>query len=389
MKRESATRLNSARLFQTACAVLVMALFVNRTCADNLVINGDFSWQLIGTTATKSGAGGQADSTTFSNWRLFTVDATNGTSLSGTIVSNPVNGGAAMRLDYIQAGPAPSDRGFDRETCRMPVAYRQGYEVSFVAACVSGSTNLQVVLPEFKNDHSFTGQQVVKTVSVTNASLQRYIYHWTPLNSATVEMGTSFKPLLTGTNLTMSVLIDDVRVSPVSVYNGSFETEPAGSAVTLTNKTAVNNTTTFSAWRVFSVGTAPTVDDLVATLVTNASDGSVAMRLSWIGRGGQDHALDNDNAKNPYVQYGTNYTLAFDAAYVSGSTNLLVTGQPPLLLRFHIKYKYFNYFIFTAARKSLSHFLEPGHPPPRRMSRPRQGSSLIDFNQLGMLYAIE
>lgn len=331
-----------------------MALGTCVARAENLVINGDFSWQAIGTMATKSGAGGQADSTTFSNWRLFTVNATNGTYLRGTIVSNPVVGGVAMRLDYVRAGPVPSDFGLDRDTARMPVAYRQGYLVSFDAAYVSGSTNLQVVLPEFKSDHSFVGQQVVKTVAVANTVLQRFTYHWTPLNAATVEMGTSFKPVLTGTNLTMSVMIDDVRVTPVSVYNGSFETEAAGTEVTITNKTATNNGTSFSAWRVFSVGTAPVVDDMAATLVTNASDGNVAMRLSWAGRGGQNHALDNNDTKNPYVQYGTNYTIAFDVAYVSGSTNLAFTVQEHNSAGFVSKQTTYHFAVTNTAYQTVT-----------------------------------
>ena len=202
--------------FRLTGAALVLALCMGGARAENLVFNGDFSWQPIGATATASGAGAQVDTTTFSYWRLFAVDATGGTYLRGTIVTNPVTGGRALRLDYNQAGAVPADCGLDREAGRVPVTARQRYVVSFDAAYVGGATGLQVVVPEFAGDHAFTGQQVIKTLSVTNAGFQRYTFHWTPLTNVTVEAGLSFRPALAGTNLTMSLLLANVRMSAES-----------------------------------------------------------------------------------------------------------------------------------------------------------------------------
>jgi hypothetical protein len=307
-------------------------------------MNDGFEAEPIGTTVTKSGAGAQVDNSTFSNWRIFTVTAPAGSYLKGTIVTNPATGGSAMQLEYNATGGAPAQIGFDRDWgtltasgvipaySRIAVIPGGGYWVSFDAAWVSGGTNLQVLVPEYRPNHVFTGSQMSKTFAVTNTSFQHYSFYWAPLNTSnfgtnqSVEIGESFAPLLTGTNLTASFIIDNVQLTPDSpmVANGSFEAQPVGTTVTGGGAGNVVNTTTFSAWRVFSVASSGTRDDLVATLVTNATAGSVAMQVAWTNHAapGADKALDNTGFQNPYVNYGMSYNISFDVQYVGGSTNL-------------------------------------------------------------------
>ena len=106
--------------------------------------------------------------------------------------------------------------------------------------------------------------------------------------------------------------------------NDSFEAQPVGTAVVI-GTNAVVNTTTFYGWRIFSVGTPP-MSSFSVTAVTNASAGNIALRMDMVNTGagaGADHGVDRSNAKIP-IAYGTDYMFSFDAAWISGSTNLRV-----------------------------------------------------------------
>ena len=111
--------------------------------------------------------------------------------------------------------------------------------------------------------------------------------------------------------------------TPEQPANGSFESQPAGTTKSIGSGGAVD-TTTFNGWRVFSAGS-PAVSNFTATIITNASDGSLAMCLSLMNTGGAPPKLDHglDNWKNPIpVAFGVHYNISFDAAWISGSTEL-------------------------------------------------------------------
>ena len=113
------------------------------------------------------------------------------------------------------------------------------------------------------------------------------------------------------------------------ISNGSFEAEPVGTTVVI-ESTDVVDFSTFTDWRFFSVGSPP--NDFSAILVTNASDGNVAMQLDMTANGsaGGNHGLDRAASRIP-VEYGTNYRLSFDAAWISGSANLVLIMQEQTL----------------------------------------------------------
>ena len=275
-------------------------------------LNAGFEAQPVGTTATVGGAGWQGDSTTFSNWRLLAVNASEGTYLRGTIVPNPATGGAALRLDYNLAEGGSADWvTLEREApgltinpgaSRVAVKAKQGYIFSFDAANVSGVQQIQIVLAEFKSDHEWSGVEWGTVVTVANTGMQRYSFHWVPLSDLTTEVNVSFR--MHGRAST-SMILDNVQLTPVSVYNGSFEA--TGSSP--------------SAWWFYSDPKPGGIaDELTGTLVPNATDGNTALEVSWTSHDGRDCLFGTSD--NPLVTPGVNYNIMFDAAWVSGSPNL-------------------------------------------------------------------
>jgi hypothetical protein len=93
--------------------------------------------------------------------------------------------------------------------------------------------------------------------------------------------------------------------------NGSFEAQPEGTTKSIGSSAGGTvDTTTFTGWRVFNVGS-PSVSNVTATIITNATDGHLAMRLSLTNTGGGtglDHGLDNDNSRVP-VSFGSHYNI--------------------------------------------------------------------------------
>jgi acetyl esterase/lipase len=103
---------------------------------------------------------------------------------------------------------------------------------------------------------------------------------------------------------------------PNLLVNGSFESSPMGTTATLTALTPANDSTTFSGWYFFNVGS-PAINRFTGTIVDAGSyaggtPGSHAIRLEEDNTG-SPVANDYGLAVAPFpVVVGTHYTLAFD-----------------------------------------------------------------------------
>jgi hypothetical protein len=192
----------------------MMAACLGGARAENLVSNGDFSESVSGATATCSGPDISHNITAFRGWRLFTLDALDGKSLTGTIVDTP-SGGRAIRLDFTSPdGMLPTNFGLDRES--FPVTPGQEYEVSFEAAHVSGSTRLDVIIPEYNADREFLGAQTTEAFPVTEAKFQKFAFLWTPKRAETTEIGLQFAPQMEVGDTNISLLIGNVQIKPTA-----------------------------------------------------------------------------------------------------------------------------------------------------------------------------
>jgi hypothetical protein len=167
--------------------------------------NGDFTGNPI-STASGGGTGGFISTTTFADWRLFSVGSPAADHFSGTLIdasttdSHIVQGGVpgtpAMRLDLNQTTNAGANHGLDRDNARSAVIHGVTYTVSFDAALygyTGGALNFQVALPEYDGASNYLGQ-VIFTPTLDSA-FRTYTYSWTPQYSATVNIaGPGFHP---------------------------------------------------------------------------------------------------------------------------------------------------------------------------------------------------
>lgn len=197
----------------------VMAACLGGARAENLVSNGDFSQSAAGATATCSGPDISQNIAAFKGWRLFTFDALEGKSLTGTIVDIP-SGGQAIRLDLASPdGTPPTNWGLDRELFpapRIPATPGEEYEVSFEAAHVSGSTKLEVVIPEYNGNREFLCTETNQVFPVTEAEFQKFTFPWMPKRAETTEIGLHFKPQIEAGDTNMSLMIRNVQITPVA-----------------------------------------------------------------------------------------------------------------------------------------------------------------------------
>jgi hypothetical protein len=193
-------------------------------CSAQLVYNGSFESEPVGTTV-QIGTNAVIDATTFSSWRVFSVGTPPMESFSAIIVTNASAGSRAMRLDMINTGGGQgTDHGLDRSNSKMPVTQEVDYILSFDAARISGSTNLQVTVAEFDSTGAFLGQQRVYSCSVTHAAYQSFVFDWTPLTEAAVAVNIAFRQQNSGEETSSSILLDNVQFTdnPAARATGGF-----------------------------------------------------------------------------------------------------------------------------------------------------------------------
>jgi len=108
------------------------------------------------------------------------------------------------------------------------------------------------------------------------------------------------------------------------ISNGSFEEQPAGTSLSADSSGSKDDRTTFTGWRIFSIGNPPAAE-FSATLVPDASDGKAAMQLKVddTGAAEMDHAMDREGTEVP-VSPDVTYHISFDAARVSGDCQLIL-----------------------------------------------------------------
>ena len=291
----------------------------------NLLKNGSFEGNPTGASVTSPPD--FVDSRTILGWRLFDVDSASVT-LNASIITNASVGLHAIRLDVNNSNGSGSyaldqwDPGMHTR-----VEAGAGYIIYLDAAWISGvkTNNLLAYINEFDSSGTFIGtSENLGVVSVSDTAYKTFKFAWRPVNPGTTEIGLGFRAMPNAIGTT-SVGLDNVqiRVAPL-VLNGSFEFQPDGTTVSA--PPAVVNSTAITGWRVFDVN-ADAVS-FSATIISNASSGSHAIRLSATNTtGGGGYALDQwDPTMQEPVRNEAEYIFSIDAAWISGAraNNLLI-----------------------------------------------------------------
>ena len=106
------------------------------------------------------------------------------------------------------------------------MAYGTDYLLSFDAAWVSGSVDLMVVMVEYDATGAFLDQQIY-SYPISNGNYQEITQAWTPLNSLVATLNIAFRPMLSGVDTSVSVLLDDVLLEQAAPNNAPvFTVDP-------------------------------------------------------------------------------------------------------------------------------------------------------------------
>ncbi|MEN8255354.1 MAG: hypothetical protein ABFR33_07785 [Verrucomicrobiota bacterium] len=212
MKR--ASRNGFGRIFLAAA---IMGGLAVRSGAQ-LISNGSFENEVVGTSVVISTNDTLVDLSTFSDWRVFSVGGPPSTGLSATTVTDASDGNQALRLDATRLDLTDFgtgvDHGLDRDGSRIPVI-NTNFTFSFDAAWISGSTNFLAILAEHGANGAYLGHAAWYYCTVSNSDYQTFSFEWTPAGgNATHSVNPSFRQMPTDAETSSSLLLDNVRLTP-------------------------------------------------------------------------------------------------------------------------------------------------------------------------------
>jgi len=213
-------RMNTTKPFRH----FVIGLFIctlSTIANAQLITNGDFGLTTVGTTANFTTSGG-VDSTTFADWRFFSVGSPAINTFIGTVVTADQYGAGgsasthALRLDVDNTGsPAGNDYAIDRDYTKLPVSFGTNYTISYDAVLyglTGGSFAFTVAVSEFDVNGSFLGAQT-NFIPTLGATFQTFSDAWTPTNVATTQINLAFHPV-TQQGFLSAVGLTNVAVVP-------------------------------------------------------------------------------------------------------------------------------------------------------------------------------
>lgn len=195
------------RLFSHIAPLVLLAAAAH----GQLISNGDFSAQPVGTQVQLPAPGG-VDSSTFTDWRLYNVAPAIG--FTATIISGGTTlDGQAMRLDLNNTGGAPTAWALDRDNAKLPVQFAESYNLTFDAAYIGGSDALRIAIAEYDLNNNFVGVETVYNFNITDTNYLTYsALNWTPINAATTQVNIIFTPISSGVS---AMSFDNVQFGAV------------------------------------------------------------------------------------------------------------------------------------------------------------------------------
>ncbi len=207
---------------KTTSAIIALLCLGITSQAQNLLSNGSFEANPIGTIASY-GDPGAVDTTTFTDWRFFTVGAPPITLFQARIVdaadfgAGGTPGSHALRFDVVNNGtPVGADYALDRDSVRVPVSFGTTYTLSYDAVLyglTGGTFSFTTTLAEYDSSGTFIGQSGFSPTLPTDALFHGYSFSWTPVNPNATAINLAFRP--TSPGYLNAVGLDNISFSVV------------------------------------------------------------------------------------------------------------------------------------------------------------------------------
>ena len=201
---------------------MILSIVCLGTAKANLVNNGSFEADAIGTTTTLTANG--TDSSTFTGWDFISWGAPAIDSFSGTIVDASSYAGAqagsqAMRFvidDTSSATATGADFMLNNDQNKIPVTQGEDYVFSSDVAVDSVTGNsmaMQIAIEEYNAVGGWLAATVVWEGLPTDSTFHNYSMDFSPTDSATTQVRISFRPRNRGHVSTL--LLDNVQMDVV------------------------------------------------------------------------------------------------------------------------------------------------------------------------------
>lgn len=189
-------------------SIIVLALVGLATSARaNLISNGSFESSPIGTGVALTAPGGGVDTTTFTDWRLFSVggpaiDFFLGDIQDATFTTPLGTPGDHIFRFYVDRSPVgiaagSIDYALDRDGSKVAVAFGTTYTFSYDAVLYGssgGGSPFIAGLAEYDSGNSFLGVQTSFAPALATI-WQNNSFSWTPLNPLTTQINIAFRPV--------------------------------------------------------------------------------------------------------------------------------------------------------------------------------------------------
>jgi len=190
-------------------------LFVLMASASaQLITNGSFESNPIGTAVGYSTPGGGVDTFTFTDWRFYNVTA-GPVAIGGQIISNATAGTNAFRFD-VNNTTGEVAYALDRDNNRIAAVFGTTYNFSFDAAWIGGSgTFLGGYIAEHDSLGNFNGSQTALSFTISDTAYHTFgISNYTPLNPTTTHINIGFS-LMQGQVGNAAISLDNVQFGVV------------------------------------------------------------------------------------------------------------------------------------------------------------------------------
>lgn len=191
-----------------------MLVTVIASAEGQLVTNGNFEANPIGTSVSLPLPPGGGDATTFTGWRIYNSSG-GAEGFAATIVANGATHAMQLDITNSQSGTATSENwGLDNIFSKVPVAFGGNYSLTFDAAHISGETSLLVAIDQWDASSNWLGAVGYYVFTVSDTNYQAFsVPNWTPTDANVTGISIMFRPV-TSLGGSQSVSFSDVQVVP-------------------------------------------------------------------------------------------------------------------------------------------------------------------------------